>query len=48
MVVFSHFIDSILLLGAGIVVAAGLVVMVRERKLRGVKIVDGPILSGQE
>jgi drug/metabolite transporter (DMT)-like permease len=47
MVVFGHFIDPISLFGAGIVVAAGLVVMARER-IKRVKIVDGPILPGRE
>lgn len=47
MVVFDHFIDPVSLIGAAIVVAAGLVVMARER-IRRVKIVDGPILPGRE
>jgi len=47
LVVFGHWIDPISLVGAGIVVAAGLVVMARER-IRAVKIVDGPILPGRE
>ncbi|MCZ4345683.1 DMT family transporter [Devosia neptuniae] len=47
MVVFGHYIDPISLLGAGIVVAAGLVVMARER-IKRVRIVDGPILPGRE
>ena len=47
MVVFGHFIDPISLLGAAIVVAAGLVVMARER-IKRVAVVDGPILPGRE
>ena len=47
MVVFGHFIDPISLVGAAIVVAAGLVVMARER-IKRVRIVDGPILPGRE
>ena len=47
MVVFGHFIAPISLLGAGIVVAAGLVVMARERVKR-VRIADSPILPGRE
>lgn len=46
-VVFGHVIDPVSLVGAGIVVAAGLVVMARERTKR-VPIVDGPILPGRE
>ena len=46
-VVFDHLIDPVSLLGAAIVVAAGLVVMARER-MRRVKIVDAPILPGRE
>jgi len=46
-VIFGHFIDPISLLGAGIVVAAGLVVMARERVKR-VRIADSPILPGRE
>src|SRR5690554_2516935 len=46
-VVFGHVIDPVSLVGAGIVVAAGLVVMARER-IKRVPIVDGPILPGRE
>lgn len=46
-VVFGHVIDPVSLVGAGIVVAAGLVVMARER-IKRVPIIDGPILPGRE
>ncbi|MGV8831901.1 MAG: DMT family transporter [Devosia sp.] len=46
-VVFGHYIDPISLVGAGIVVAAGLVVMARER-IKRVRVVDSPILPGRE
>lgn len=46
-VVFGHLIDPISLAGAGVIVAAGLVVMARERMKR-VEIKDDPILPGRE
>lgn len=46
-VVFGHWIDPISLLGAAIIVAAGLVVMARERMKR-VAVVSDPRLPGQE
>jgi len=46
-VVFNHWIDPISLIGAGIIVAAGLVVMARERVKRVVVVAD-PTLPGQE
>jgi drug/metabolite transporter (DMT)-like permease len=46
-VVFGDWIDPISLAGAGVIVAAGLVVMARERMKR-VEIKDDPILPGRE
>ncbi|WP_316355504.1 DMT family transporter [Devosia sp.] len=46
-VVFGHWIDAISLLGAAIIVAAGLVVMARERVKR-VAVVPDPTLPGRE
>jgi drug/metabolite transporter (DMT)-like permease len=46
-VVFGHWIDPISLVGAGIIVAAGLVVMARERVKR-VTVVADPALPGRE
>lgn len=46
-VVFGHWIDAISLLGAAIIVAAGLVVMARERTKR-VAVVPDPTLPGRE
>ena len=42
-VIFGQWIDLISLLGAGVIVAAGLVVMARERKLQRAKAVTSPI-----
>ncbi|ODT68148.1 MAG: hypothetical protein ABS75_21495 [Pelagibacterium sp. SCN 63-23] len=44
---FGHWIDPISLIGAGIIVAAGLVVMARER-VRKVRVVDETVLTGRE
>jgi drug/metabolite transporter (DMT)-like permease len=46
-VVFGDWIDPISLVGAGVIVAAGLVVMARERVKR-VEVKDDPILPGRE
>ena len=46
-VVFGEWIDPISLAGAGVIVAAGLVVMARER-MRRVELKDDPILPGRE
>lgn len=46
-VVFGHWIDPISLLGAGIIVAAGLVVMARER-MRRVRVVRPEVSPGHE
>jgi len=46
-VVFNHWIDPVSMIGAAIIVAAGLVVMARERVKR-VRIVADPRLPGQE
>nr|WP_295888974.1 DMT family transporter [uncultured Devosia sp.] len=46
-VVFGHWIDPISLVGAAIIVAAGLVVMARERTKR-VRVVADPTLPGRE
>ena len=46
-VVFGHWIDAISLLGAAIIVAAGLVVMARER-IKRVAVVPDPTLPGRE
>ncbi|MCW5722545.1 MAG: DMT family transporter, partial [Devosia sp.] len=47
-VIFGHWIDPISLLGAGVIVAAGLVVMARER-IRKVEVVaDATTMSGRE
>jgi drug/metabolite transporter (DMT)-like permease len=46
-VVFGHWIDPISLLGAAIIVGAGLVVMARERAKR-VAVVADPTLPGRE
>lgn len=46
-VVFGDWIDPISLAGAGVIVAAGLVVMARERMKR-VEVKDDPILPGRE
>jgi drug/metabolite transporter (DMT)-like permease len=46
-VVFGHWIDSISLIGAAIIVAAGLVVMARERTKR-VQVTADPTLPGRE
>ena len=46
-IVFGHWIDPISLLGAAVIVAAGLVVMARERARR-VEVVADPTLPGQE
>lgn len=46
-VVFGHWIDGVSLIGAGIIVAAGLVVMARERTRR-VEVAVTPTLPGQE
>lgn len=46
-VVFGHWIDPISLIGAAIIVAAGLVVMARERTKR-VAVVPNPTLPGRE
>lgn len=46
-VVFGHWIDPISLAGAGIIVAAGLVVMARERTKRVVVVAD-PTMPGRE
>ncbi|MNR63939.1 hypothetical protein D3C85_1864120 [compost metagenome] len=46
-VVFNHWIDPISLIGAAIIVAAGLVVMARER-IRRVPVVADPRLPGKE
>lgn len=45
--IFGEWIDPISLIGAGLVVAAGLVVMARER-LQRVRVVDEPLLPGRE
>jgi drug/metabolite transporter (DMT)-like permease len=41
--IFGHFIDPISLVGAGIIVAAGLVVMARERKRKVAVVTAGPV-----
>lgn len=46
-VVFNHWIDPISMIGAGVIVVAGLVVMARERRKR-VPVVADPRLPGQE
>ncbi len=46
-VVFGHWIDPISLIGAAIIVAAGLVVMARER-IKRVPVVADPTLAGRE
>jgi drug/metabolite transporter (DMT)-like permease len=46
-VVFGDWIDPISLAGAGVIVAAGLVVMARER-IKRVEVKDDPILPGRE
>jgi len=46
-VVFNHWIDPVSLIGAAIIVAAGLVVMARER-IKRVPVVADPRLPGQE
>jgi drug/metabolite transporter (DMT)-like permease len=46
-VVFGHWIDPISMIGAAVIVAAGLVVMARERAKR-VAVVDDPTLPGRE
>lgn len=46
-IVFGHWIDPVSLIGAGIIVAAGLVVMARERVKR-VRVVADPTLPGRE
>jgi drug/metabolite transporter (DMT)-like permease len=46
-VIFGDWIDPISLIGAGVIVAAGLVVMARER-MRKVVVRDDPILPGRE
>lgn len=46
-VVFNHWIDPISMIGAGVIVAAGLVVMARERHKR-VPVIANPRLPGQE
>ena len=46
-VVFGHWIDGISLIGAGIIVVAGLVVMARER-MRKVPVAPSPTLPGTE
>jgi len=45
--VFHHWIDGISLIGAGVIVAAGLVVMARER-IRNIPVVAPPSLPGRE
>ncbi|WP_137152600.1 DMT family transporter [Devosia sp. FKR38] len=45
--IFGEWIDPISLVGAGVVVAAGLVVMARER-IKRVRVVDEPLLPGRE
>lgn len=46
-VVFQHWIDGVSLIGAAVIVAAGLVVMARER-IRNVPVVTPPSLPGRE
>ena len=46
-VIFGDWIDPISLVGAGVIVAAGLVVMARER-MRKVEVKDDPIMPGRE
>ncbi|WP_224703098.1 DMT family transporter [Devosia aquimaris] len=45
--IFGEWIDPVSLLGAGVVVAAGLVVMARER-IKRVRVVEDPLLPGRE